>query len=36
VLCVQRRTYSHGRAVEVNNMTMPATRYELRYAWAAE
>jgi GntR family transcriptional regulator len=36
VLCVQRRTYSHGRVVEVNDMTMPATRYELRYAWAAE
>lgn len=36
VLCVERRTYSHGRCVEVNTMIMAAPRYELRYAWDAD
>lgn len=35
VLTVQRRTYSHGRVVELNTMVMSATMYELRYSWDA-
>ena len=36
VLTVQRRTYSHDRVVEVNDMVMPAMSYELRYGWQAD
>jgi len=36
VLTVSRRTYSHGKLVEVNDMVMPASAYELRYGWEAD
>ncbi|MBB5156341.1 GntR family transcriptional regulator [Saccharopolyspora phatthalungensis] len=36
VLTVQRRTYSNGRLVEVNDMVMPGASYELRYTWDAD
>lgn len=36
VLLVQRRTYSGDRLVEINNMVMDATAYELSYSWDAD
>lgn len=36
VLLVQRRTYSGDRIVEINNMVMDGTAYELRYSWDAD
>lgn len=35
VLTVRRRTYSHERVVEVNDMALRGGSYELRYAWDA-
>lgn len=36
VLTVRRRTWSGERVVEVNNMVMRGSSYELRYAWDAD
>lgn len=36
VLCVRRVAYSGERILEVNDMTMPADRYELGYRWSAD
>lgn len=36
LLTVRRLTYSNDRVVEVNDMRMPGSAYELRYSWAAD
>ncbi len=35
VLCVRRWAYSDERVLEINDVIVPADRYELEYTWQA-